>query len=208
VDKVGADSSNTYKWYGDTPAVLDTLNKALLSTTALKWTESDYDFSMKLYYGEYVEISASDAATPKRETVVTVTGAIDDVQAQALADRLLVVYLQTQWMASLDVDAPSAELKPADLVTLNETGSGLASKTYRMERIAWEFGARGKAETVSIDISAVLPYEDISEQMSRILEELLGGGTDQLKSGAFEGAEPDRIGRSVIERSLVGYEPV
>jgi len=207
LDKVGADSSNTYKWYGDTPAVLDTENKALSSTNALKWDSADYDLSMKIFYGELVEVSASTATTPKREAVVTLSKSVPEDVAQALADRLLAVYLQTNWMASITADAPSAELKPGDLITLNETGSGLASKTYRMERIEWEFGARGKTETVTLDISSVLPYEELSEITSRILEELMGGGGKQLQSGDSEGAEPDRIGRSVVGRSLVGYEP-
>lgn len=212
VDRMGDDASNTYKWYGDTPAVIDTENTAAkcVATSglpALLWVASDHDFSMKLHYGEFVEVSASNSATPKREAVVRLPRAVDEDTAQALADRLLEIYLATGWFATITTDAPSAELKPGDLITLNETGSGLASKTYRMERIDWEFGARGKAETVTLDISSELPYESLTELNSKILEELLGAAGSQLESGENEGAEPDLIGRSTIGRSLVAYVP-
>lgn len=210
LDKVGADSSNTYKWYGDTPAVLDTRNKAKTCATdnPIVWTESDYDLSMKVYYPSQVEIYASDAATPKREAVVRVRKGVDHVQAQALANRLLVLYLQTQWFATLTVDAPSdTELKPGDLITLHETGSGLASKTYRMEQIDWEFGARGKAETVTLSISSILPYESLDETMSRLLEMLLAESGQQSQSGAEAGVAPALIGQATIARSAIGYVP-
>ena len=206
LDKVGANSSNTYKWYGDSPAVIDTDNKALLSTNALLWTESDMDFSMKIYYGKYVEVSASSTSGPKREAVVRLPRAVDEDTAQALADRLQEIYLATSWYASFTTDAPSVELKPGDLITINEAGSGLASKAYRIERVAWEFGVRGKAEQVTIDVSALLPYESLTELSSKILEELLGATSSQLTSGDEEGAVPDRVGKSTISRSLVGYE--
>jgi len=212
LDRAGDDASNTYKWYGDTPAVLDTENKARVSVATsglppLLWTESDYDFSMKVHYGEFVEVSSSSSDTPKREAIVQLPRAMDNVTAQALADRLQEIYLATAFYASITTDAPNAELKPGDLITLNETGSGLASKTYRMESIDWEFGPRNKAETVTLDISAELPYESKTEITSRMLEELMNATGSQLKSGATEGAEPDLVGRSTIGRSLVGYQP-
>jgi len=207
LDKVGSDSSNTYKWCGDTPAVLDTVNTALSSTDALKWDAADYDFSMKIHYGEYTELSASTATTPKREGVVMLPRAISADQAQLLADRLLATHHQTHWMASVVMDAPTAELKPGDLITLDETDDGLASKTYRIEQVSWDFASMGRTETVTLDISAALPYEDHSEQFSRMNELFMSGGGSQLESGALEGAAAARIGKAVVHRSLVEYEP-
>jgi len=205
-DKQGT-AANTYKWYGDTPAVLDTRNKALNSSNALMWSTADYDLSMKLYYGEYTEVTASNAQTPKREAVITLSRAVDASDAQRIAKRMLRNYYLAQWQADLETDAQSVELKPADLITLNETGSGLASKTYRIESITMDFGAQCKTETISLSISSVLPYESLDEVISRLMDREIGESGSQFQAGNKEAAEPARIGRAVVARSLVGYEP-
>lgn len=209
LDKVGADTSNTYRWWGDTPAVLDTRNKAktCTDTNPIVWVESDYDFTMKIFFPAEVEVSATDTATPKREAVVRVRKGVDDVQAQALADRLLVLYLQSQWFATVTADAPAVELKPGDLITLNETVSGLASKAYRMEQIDWEFGARGKAETVNLTISSILPYESLDEIYNRLIETLLGEGGQQYEELTEQEVYPALIGKAKVSKSAVGYVP-
>lgn len=146
--------------------------------------------------------------TPKREGVVRVPPGTNTTIARLLADRLIAQYLQTEFYATVTFDPPSGtELKPGDLITLDEAGDGLASKAYRLETISWEFGARGKAETVTADISAVLPHESLEELYSKLLEQLLSEYGEQLESGDEEGAEPDRVGRSTIGRSLVAYDP-
>ena len=210
LDKVGADASNTYKWYGDTPAVLDTLNAAMIANDVedLAWSKIDYDLSMKIWYGIFVEITAEDDSTPKQEAVVWVRRGVDDATAQAIADSLLDQYLETSFFASLLVDAPSVELKPADLITLDESDSGLASKTYRIESVGWDFeGALCRADRVALDIASLLPYVSLEKEVSDMANTFVSNAGSVLESGDVEGAEPDRVGRSVSSRSLVGFDP-
>ena len=210
LNKCGADAANTYAWYGDSPAVLDPGKQAMESTlnSALIWTTTDYDFSMKINYGEPTEIESTDATTPKREMVVPVDDLMDNVTAQLLADQLKTAYLQTKWAASITADAPSLPLVPGSLVILNETESALASKTYRMETIRWDFGVMRKADIVDIDISSVLPYSnDMETWVSSMMDTILGDSTSKLESGDAEGAEPCLIGRAVIGRSAIDYIP-
>ena len=129
LDTVGANSSNTYKWYGDSPAVLDTERKAKVSTDGIYWTAQDSDFAIKIYYGEYTELTALDASTPRRDGVVPLpsNSGIDDVIGQELADRILANYLQTAYKGTVRMVAPAVELKPSYLITLDEAGDGLAS---------------------------------------------------------------------------------
>ena len=210
LNKCGADATHTYAWYGDSPAVLDPEKQAMESTlnSALIWTTTDYDFSMKINYGEPTEIESTDATTPKREMVVPVDDLMDNVTAQLLADQLKTAYLQTKWSASITADAPSAPLVPGSLIILNETESALLSKTYRMETIRWDFGVMRKADVVDIDISSVLPYSnDMETWVSSMMDTILGDATGKLESGDAEGAEPCLIGRAVIGRSAIDYIP-
>ena len=207
LDKCGT-PGNTYRWYGETPAVVDLENKARTSTyeSAIYWVESDYDLSMKVNYGEWVDINSSDVATPRRDAVVEVRALMDDTTAQLLADQLKTSYLQTMWSAAVTVVPPAYELIPGELVVLNETESGLLSKSYRMDSINWEFGVGRAANEVTIDLSSVLPYSnDMETYVSKMLERIIGTSTDQWESGDAEGAESALIGRARIGRSMIGY---
>lgn len=209
LDTAGSNSSNTYKWYGDTPAVLDTERKAKQSTDGIYWTAADYDFAMKVYYGEYAELTSLDAATPRRDGVVALpnNSGIDDVQGQDLADHILANYLQTAWKATVRFDCPSTELKPSYLITLDEADDGLDSKTYRIETIRMEFGATRKCDYYDIDISATLPYTYLGEEDSKLRESLLSGNTGTLESGTSGEITTAKCGFAKIGRSYCGVYP-
>jgi hypothetical protein len=209
LDKAGTNSSNTYKWYGDTPAVLDTERKAKQSTDGVYWTEADYDFSVKVYYGEYAEVTALNAATPRRDGVVALpsNSGIDDDTAQELADRILANYLQTAWKATVRFDCPSTEVKPSYLITLDESGDGLDSKTYRVERIRMEFGANRACDYLDADISATLPYTYLSEEDSKLRESLLQAGTAALESGATSEITTAKVGFAKADYSYTAIYP-
>ena len=209
LDKVGANSSNTYQWYGDTPAVLDTERKAKQSTDNIYWTEYDGDLAMRVYYGEYAEVTALDAGTPRRDGVVPLpsNSGIDTTQAQTLADQMLYNYLQTAFKATVRCDCPSAELKPSYLITLNEANDGLASKTYRVERVRMEFGANRRCDYYDVDISATLPYTYLGEDYSKLKEALLSAGTKTLESGASGEITTAKISFAKVDRSYVAVYP-
>ena len=209
LDKVGPNSSNTYKWYGDTPAVIDTERKAKQSTDGVYWTEADYDFSQKVYYGEYAEVTALDAETPRRDGIVPLppNSGIDTTMAQELADQILYNYLQTAFKATVRCDCPTDELKPSYLITLNEVDDGLPSKAYRVERVRMEFGANRRCDYYDVDISATLPYTYLGEDYSKLKEALLAGGTGTLESGASGEITTAKIGFAKIDRSYVGIYP-
>jgi len=207
LDKIGSDSSNTYRWYGDIPAVIDRENLARRSSTALKWESFDADLSMRIYYGRPVDIEVDKGESPKREIYKDLHKPVPEDIAVGIANNYLNNYYQTQWMANIEIDAPSSDLNPGELITLNETGSGLASKKYRMESINWEFGPLGIAETVTISLSSVLPYESLDEVISRMIEDKVGMGGGSLEEGEPEIAEPAKIGYATVNRSLVGYVP-
>jgi hypothetical protein len=209
LDKAGTNSSNTYKWYGDTPAVLDTERKAKQSTDGVYWTEADYDFAVKLYYGEYAEVTALNAATPRRDGVVALpsNSGIDDDTAQELADRILANYLQTAWKATVRFDCPTTEVKPSYLITLDESGDGLDSKTYRVERVRMEFGANRACDYLDADISATLPYTYLSEEDSKLRESLLQAGTAALESGESSEITTAKINFAKVTRSYVAIYP-
>lgn len=76
-----------------------------------------------------------------------------------------------------------------------------------MESINWEFGPLGIAETVTISLSSVLPYESLDEVISRMIEDKIGMGGGSLEEGEPEIAEPAKIGYATVNRSLVGYVP-
>ena len=209
LESVGADSSNTYKWYGDAPAVLDTERKAKVSTDGTYWTEYDGDLSLKVYYGEYAEVTAIDADTPRRDGVVPLPphSGIDETIAQEIADQVLANYLQTAYKATVRCDCPDAELKPSYLITLDEAGDGLDSKTYRVERIRMEFGSNRRCEYYDVDISATLPYMYLGEDYSKLKESLLAGGGGALESGASSEITTAKVGFAKVDRSYCAIYP-
>ena len=209
LDKSGTNSSNTYKWYGDTPAVLDTERTARVSSDGTYWTASDYDFSMKILYGEYAEVTALDAATPRRDAIVPLpnNSGISDTDAQLIATRMLANYLATAFRASVKMDAPATELKPSYLITLDEDDDGLASKAYRVETVNMEFGANRACNIYDIDISATLPYYYFGEDDARLKESLLQSNTKRLQSGANEEITTAKVGFAKISKAYCATYP-
>jgi len=205
LDKIG-DVSNTYKWYGDTPAVADAERKAKQSDDGILWSELDYDLSMRVYYGIYSEATAEDPATPKREAIVPLpsnTG-IDNTLGEEIASQVLANYLQTAYKATLLIDATEETLTPSYLITLDEADDGLSSKTYRIEKVSMEFGAQRKCTTFNLDISATLPYMTLDEDYNRVKEALLGGATSSLESGAEESITTAKVGLGKVGKSYFG----
>jgi len=209
LDKVGDNSSNTYKWYGDNPAVLDTERTARQSTDGIYWTAADYDFSMKVYYGEYTEVSALDAGTPRRDGVIPLpsNSGISDTTAQSIADRVLANVLQTAYKADVRFDAPSVELKPSYLITLDETDDGLDSKTYRIESVRMEFGAGRICNYYDIAISATLPYYHMGEEDNKLRDALMAGDTGMMRSGAAGEITTAKVGYAKIDYSYCAIYP-
>jgi len=207
--KAGGDSSNTYRWYGDAPASLDLERLARESSDGTLWTSLDMDLSMKVYYGVEAEVTASDSdGTPRRDAVVPIPGSgIDEDQAELLAQRVLANYLQTAYRADVVMDCPSCELRPGDLITLDESGDGLPSKTYRIESVRAEYGPLRKCEVYEVSISATLPYFTLREEDNVLREALLTGSTAQTKSGEEDAITTAKIGFAVVGRSYAGVYP-
>ena len=154
-------------------------------------------------------MTASSAATPKREAVVPLppNSGIDTTIAQELADQVLANYLQTAYKATVRCDCPEAELKPSYLITLDEAGDGLDSKAYRVERVRMEFGANRRCDYYDVDISATLPYLALGEDYSRLKEALLAGGTGALESGDSGEITTAKIAFGKVDRCYAGVYP-
>jgi hypothetical protein len=173
------------------------------------WYEWDWDLAMKIYYGIETEVTAdNNDGTPQRDGTLVLRRFLDDTTAQYLADRVLQNYLQTQFDASVTCDIPKDEpLIPGDIITLNETDSGLDSKVYRIEQVRWDFNAGRKCTENIISMAAALPFESVESIVSRLLDEQIEGTEFALQSAEGEGAFPAQIGIAVVGRSLVGYIP-